>query len=80
MPVKTTSDLLVIMSNLYTLRTGALEMSPKRAFPTVPLVKLGTHFNKVSRQLITEVVSHGINVKVWLTALPWKYLQASKNN
>ncbi|PVD26403.1 hypothetical protein C0Q70_14079 [Pomacea canaliculata] len=40
-------DLLVIMSNLYTLRTGALEMSPKRAFPTVPLVKLGTHFNKV---------------------------------
>ena len=47
LPVKTTSDLLVIMSNLYHLKTGALEMSPKRAFPSVPLVKLGTHFSKV---------------------------------
>ncbi|KAK7506881.1 hypothetical protein BaRGS_00001732, partial [Batillaria attramentaria] len=47
LPVKTTSDLLVIMSNLYRLHTGALEMSPKRSFPTVPLVKLGTHFTKV---------------------------------
>ena len=51
LPVKTTSDLLVIMSNLYHLRTGALEMSPKRAFPSVPLTKLGTHFTKVCRTL-----------------------------
>ncbi|KAL8612874.1 UTP--glucose-1-phosphate uridylyltransferase [Nucella lapillus] len=47
LPVKTTSDLLVIMSNLYHLSTGALEVSPHRSFPTVPLVKLGTHFTKV---------------------------------
>ncbi|XP_076442104.1 UTP--glucose-1-phosphate uridylyltransferase-like isoform X2 [Babylonia areolata] len=47
LPVKTTSDLLVIMSNLYHLSTGALVMSPQRAFPSVPLVKLGTHFTKV---------------------------------
>ncbi|XP_076464921.1 UTP--glucose-1-phosphate uridylyltransferase-like isoform X2 [Babylonia areolata] len=47
LPVKTTSDLLVIMSNLYHLHTGALKMSPKRSFPSVPLVKLGTHFSKV---------------------------------
>ncbi|XP_070182039.1 UTP--glucose-1-phosphate uridylyltransferase-like isoform X3 [Littorina saxatilis] len=47
LPVKTTSDLLVIMSNLYHLQSGALEMSPKRSFPSVPLTKLGTHFTKV---------------------------------
>ncbi|XP_064602131.1 UTP--glucose-1-phosphate uridylyltransferase-like isoform X2 [Liolophura sinensis] len=47
LPVKTTSDLLVVMSNLYGLKTGALEMSPKRSFPSVPLTKLGTHFTKV---------------------------------
>lgn len=47
LPVKTTSDLLLVMSNLYKMRTGALEMSPQRSFPAVPLVKLGTHFQKV---------------------------------
>lgn len=47
LPVKTTSDLLIIMSNLYSLRAGCLEMNPKRAFPSVPLSKLGSHFTKV---------------------------------
>jgi len=47
LPVKTTSDLLIIMSNLYSLRTGYLEMNPMRSFPSVPLVKLGTSFKKV---------------------------------
>lgn len=47
LPVKTSSDLLIIMSNLYSLRAGNLEMNPKRSFPSVPLVKLGTSFNKV---------------------------------
>ncbi|XP_021340204.1 UTP--glucose-1-phosphate uridylyltransferase-like, partial [Mizuhopecten yessoensis] len=47
LPVKTTSDLLLVMSNLYNMRTGSLEMNPKRCFPSVPLVKLGSHFSKV---------------------------------
>ena len=47
LPVKTTSDLLIVMSNLYSLHTGALEMNPKRSFPQGPLVKLGSHFTKV---------------------------------
>ena len=47
LPVKTTSDLLIVMSNLYSMKTGALEMNPKRSFPSVPLVKLGSHFTKV---------------------------------
>ena len=58
LPVKTTSDLLVIMSNLYHLRTGALEMSPKRAFPSVPLTKLGTHFTKVCSIMMLMVMGH----------------------
>ncbi|KAL3312995.1 UTP--glucose-1-phosphate uridylyltransferase [Cichlidogyrus casuarinus] len=47
LPVKTTSDLLLIMSNLYEMSNGSLYMSPKRSFPSVPLVKLGSHFKKV---------------------------------
>lgn len=35
------------MSNLYTLDNGTIMMSPKRSFPTVPLVKLGDEFKKV---------------------------------
>jgi len=42
LPVKTTSDLLLIMSNLFTQKKGYLEMNPLRSFPSVPLVKLGT--------------------------------------
>ncbi|XP_033735420.1 UTP--glucose-1-phosphate uridylyltransferase-like isoform X1 [Pecten maximus] len=51
LPVKTTSDLLLVMSNLYNMRTGSLEMNPKRSFPSVPLVKLGSHFSKVKEFL-----------------------------
>jgi len=49
LPVKKTSDLLLVMSNLYSLEHGALVMSPKRMFPSTPLVKLGdNHFKKVA--------------------------------
>ncbi|KAM7281987.1 UTP--glucose-1-phosphate uridylyltransferase isoform X4 [Ixodes scapularis] len=48
LPVKKTSDLLLVMSNLYHMKFGTLVMSPKRTFPTVPLIKLGdNHFAKV---------------------------------
>lgn len=48
LPVKKTSDLLLVMSNLYSLKNGSLIMSPQRMFPTTPLVKLGdNHFSKV---------------------------------
>ncbi|CAH8492597.1 unnamed protein product [Schistosoma mattheei] len=47
LPVKTTSDLLLVMSNLYVLDGGSLSLSPLRSFPSVPLVKLGNHFKKV---------------------------------
>ncbi|XP_047102311.1 UTP--glucose-1-phosphate uridylyltransferase-like isoform X1 [Schistocerca piceifrons] len=52
LPVKKTSDLLLVMSNLYSLNHGSLVMSPQRMFPTTPLVKLGeNHFAKVKEFL-----------------------------
>lgn len=50
LPVKKTSDLLLVKSNLYDLRNGSLLMSPKRMFPVTPLIKLGdNHFAKVRK-------------------------------
>lgn len=57
LPVKTTSDLLLVMSNLYSLNAGSLTMSEKREFPTVPLVKLGSSFTKVNSQNCTCIFS-----------------------
>ncbi|KAJ8660144.1 hypothetical protein O0I10_004003 [Lichtheimia ornata] len=51
LPVKSTSDLFLVTSNLYSLVHGQLEINPKRMFNTVPLVKLGDHFKKVSHFL-----------------------------
>ncbi|XP_048392620.1 UDP-glucose pyrophosphorylase 2b isoform X2 [Stegostoma tigrinum] len=51
LPVKTTSDLMLVMSNLYSLNAGSLTMSEKREFRTVPLVKLGSSFTKVQDYL-----------------------------
>ncbi|KAK2921622.1 hypothetical protein Q8A73_001107 [Channa argus] len=51
LPVKTTSDLLLVMSNLYSLKAGSLNMSPQREFPTTPHVKLGSSFTKVQEYL-----------------------------
>jgi hypothetical protein len=57
LPVKTTSDLLLVMSNLFTLNRGNLVMNAQRSFPSVPLVKLGTSFNKVSSPLSLNFLS-----------------------
>lgn len=47
LPVKKTSDLLLLMSNLYDIENGKLTLSSLRSFPTTPLVKLGNQFDKV---------------------------------
>lgn len=47
LPVKKTSDLLLLMSNLYDIDSGSLTLSTLRSFPTTPLVKLGSSFDKV---------------------------------
>ena len=49
LPVKKTSDLLVVMSNLFKLKDGTLVRNPARSIATLPLVKLGDqHFSKAS--------------------------------
>ena len=48
LPVKKTCDLMLVMSNLYTLDKGTLIMSPDRVYQTTPVVELGyEHFKKV---------------------------------
>jgi len=48
LPVKSTSDLFIVQSNLYSMQNGSLIMNPRRIIPKVPLVKLGDEFKKVS--------------------------------
>eukprot|EP00871_Galdieria_phlegrea_P005504 jgi/Galph1/5955/GphlegSOOS_G4545.1 len=48
LPVKSTSDLLLVQSNLYTLKSGTLIPNPLREFNTTPVVKLGPEFQKVA--------------------------------
>lgn len=57
LPVKKTSDLLLIMSNLYTLSNGFLSMSPERMFHTTPLVKLGDENFKKVRDFVKRFAS-----------------------
>ena len=47
LPVKTCSDLLLVKSDLFNLEHGALKLDPSRFGPN-PLIKLGSHFKKVS--------------------------------
>jgi UTP--glucose-1-phosphate uridylyltransferase len=51
LPVKGTSDLLLVQSDLYSLTHGQLLMNPARPFPSVPLIKLGKEFSKVGDYL-----------------------------
>ncbi|KAJ3218034.1 UTP-glucose-1-phosphate uridylyltransferase [Dinochytrium kinnereticum] len=51
LPVKSTSDLFLITSDLYSLHHGQLLMNPKRQFGGIPVVKLGDHFKKVGHFL-----------------------------
>ena len=51
LPVKTCSDLLLVMSNLYNMSNGTLLMSSQRQFSTTPFVKLGNYFKKVKEFL-----------------------------
>jgi len=48
LPVKSTSDLFVIQSDLFSINHGSLTMSALRSFPSPPVVKLGNFFKNVS--------------------------------
>lgn len=48
LPVKTCSDLVLVKSDLFYLEHGALKLDPTRDGYSNPLIKLGSHFKKVS--------------------------------
>jgi UTP--glucose-1-phosphate uridylyltransferase len=51
LPVKSTSDLFVLQSDLFSLENGVFKMSKLRAFPNPPMVKLGPYMKEVAAYL-----------------------------
>lgn len=47
LPVKATSDLLLVQSDLYTVEDGAVVRSTARSSPENPTIELGSEFKKV---------------------------------
>eukprot|EP00611_Tribonema_gayanum_P022569 TRINITY_DN454_c2_g1_i1.p1 TRINITY_DN454_c2_g1~~TRINITY_DN454_c2_g1_i1.p1 ORF type:complete len:522 (+),score=137.97 TRINITY_DN454_c2_g1_i1:214-1779(+) len=58
LPVKSTSDLFLVQSNLYSIKHGNLVMSPERPFRMTPLIKLGQEFSHVEDFLVR--IPHGV--------------------
>lgn len=48
LPVKSCSDLFLVRSDLYSIQHGFLKLNPKRQVASLPLIKLGDNFKKVS--------------------------------
>jgi len=51
LPVKSTSDLFIIQSDLYQLRNGTLVMNPNRPFPNGPIVQLGDKYKDIKNYM-----------------------------
>ncbi|CAN0364595.1 unnamed protein product, partial [Discosporangium mesarthrocarpum] len=58
LPVKSTSDLFLVQSDLYAVRHGSLVMSGDRPDLSTPLVKLGREFSYVEDYL--RRIPHGV--------------------
>jgi len=73
LPVKATSDLLLVQSDLYTLNDGFVIRNPARANPANPSIDLGPEFKKVANFLsrfksipsILELDSLKVTGDVW---------------
>ncbi|XP_054795489.1 UTP--glucose-1-phosphate uridylyltransferase-like, partial [Prosopis cineraria] len=76
LPVKATSDLLLVQSDLYTLQDGSVIRNPARSNPANPAIELGPEFKKVSDFLsrfksipgIAELDSLKVAGDVWFGA------------
>ncbi|GAA5801514.1 hypothetical protein HPULCUR_006962 [Helicostylum pulchrum] len=72
LPVKSTSDLFLVASNLYSLIHGELIINSKRMFNNVPLIKLGEDFtgdvafgnNVELRGAVIIVANHGERIGI----------------
>ncbi|KAG2333767.1 hypothetical protein Bca52824_004947 [Brassica carinata] len=73
LPVKATSDLLLVQSDLYTLVDGFVTRNKARSNPTNPAIELGPEFKKVASFLsrfksipsIVELDSLKVSGDVW---------------
>jgi UTP--glucose-1-phosphate uridylyltransferase len=54
LPVMSCSDLLLIKSDIYSLKDGQLIMNDNRMFGTIPVIKLGDHFKRVNISISIE--------------------------
>ncbi|KAE8660817.1 UTP--glucose-1-phosphate uridylyltransferase [Hibiscus syriacus] len=76
LPVKATSDLLLVQSDLYTLADGNVSRNSARANPENPSIELGPEFKKVSNFLsrfksipsIIDLDSLSVSGDVWFGA------------
>ncbi|KAH6799360.1 UDP-glucose pyrophosphorylase 2 [Perilla frutescens var. frutescens] len=76
LPVKASSDLLLVQSDLYTLKDGYVTRNPARANPANPSIDLGPEFKKVADFLrrfksipsIIELDSLKVTGDVWFGA------------
>ncbi|KAI3462224.1 hypothetical protein Pfo_018887 [Paulownia fortunei] len=76
LPVKATSDLLLVQSDLYTLSDGFVIRNPARANPANPSIDLGPEFKKVANFLsrfksipsIVDLDSLKVSGDVWFGA------------
>ncbi|XP_031275884.1 UTP--glucose-1-phosphate uridylyltransferase isoform X1 [Pistacia vera] len=76
LPVKATSDLLLVQSDLYTLADGFITRNPARKNPANPSIELGPEFKKVANFLsrfksipsIIELDSLKVTGDVWFGA------------
>lgn len=58
LPVKSTSDLMLVQSNLYEIEHGSLIRSNARIFPSLPIIKLGNnlcHVNDYKKRIFPNV-------------------------
>lgn len=73
LPVKATSDLLLVQSDLYTVQDGAVVRNPARTNPENPSIDLSSEFKKVGDFLkrfksipsILELESLKVSGNVW---------------
>ncbi|EPS68282.1 hypothetical protein M569_06487, partial [Genlisea aurea] len=76
LPVKASSDLLLVQSDLYTLSDGFVTRNPARSNPSNPSIELGPEFKKVANFLsrfksipsIIELDSIKVSGDVWFGA------------
>ncbi|GMI64834.1 hypothetical protein HRI_000152700 [Hibiscus trionum] len=68
LPVKASSDLLLVQSDLYTLADGYISRNSARTNPENPFIELGPEFKKVSTFRVDHALYLSVSGDVWFDA------------